>query len=130
MVKTLKIGDREVAFSTAFAWTFVYKAQFGKDPSKIMIPTIIKAFSAKDDTERTAVFFEDLGVICIAQIAWAMARLCDDAIPDFVAWITELGDDFCVMDIMEELIPETVESFFTSKNSQTPSLKELKKVTE
>ena len=128
MTKTLIFGDRVIPFSTSFAWAFTYKAQFGKDPSKIMMPAIIRAMSLEDNGAIAATLFEELGVICIAQIAWAMAKTCHQTIQDFQAWVISLGDDFSPIEIVEELIPEIINSFMTSKNSPTPSQKDVKQL--
>lgn len=40
MIKTLRFGEKDVQFSTSFAWALRYKAQFGNDPVKILIPAL------------------------------------------------------------------------------------------
>lgn len=119
MLKTLKFGDKEVTFSTSFAWAIVYKAQFGEDPLKVLIPAIQGIESADGNDEAAGyVLFSELGMVNIANIAWAMAKLVDQDIPDPMMWIESYGDDFGVMDIAIEVLPAAVTSCFASKKSQ------------
>lgn len=125
MVKTLKIGEKQVQFSTSFAWAFAYKAQFKKDPIKLLIPAVKKATgdeedSEEDDSDLTYALLEELGFTGIVEMAWAMAKICDSTLPDPVTWVISLGDDFSVMTFIEELLSEALLSCFTSKNSLAP----------
>ena len=139
MIKTLTFGDKQVQFSTSFAWTFAYKDQFKVDPSKIFMPAIKKILllgadkPAEDDEqaeEQTIILYEEMGFTGITQVAWAMAKLCDRNLPDPITWIQSFGDDFEAFAITTELIPAAIESCFTSKNLETPSPKELKEEPE
>ncbi|MBQ7676797.1 MAG: hypothetical protein IJT32_01050 [Lachnospiraceae bacterium] len=130
MVKTMQIGDREVTFSTAFAWAFIYKSQFGEDPVKTLMPTVkgvfsnpaIESIEDEEEKEREQVFalMDALGITGIAQIAWSMAKLADNTIPAPLPWIESFGDDFPVMDMVEELITEAIVSCFATKKSGAP----------
>ena len=129
MVKTLQFGDRDVTFSTAFAWTFVYKSQFGDDPMAILVPVIKKVFSDPEieklpedarEEAQTFALLEILGITGVAQIAWAMAKLSDSSTPAPLAWVASFGDDFPVMDLVEELITEAISSCFATKKSEAP----------
>lgn len=139
MVKTLTFGDKQVQFSTSFAWAFAYKSQFGADPAKIFMPAIKKIMllgadkPAEDDEqaeEQAIVLYEEMGFTGITQVAWAMAKLCDRNLPDPITWIQSFGDDFEALTIVTELIPEAIESCFTSKNLETPSPDSLKEEPE
>ena len=139
MVKTLTFGDKQVQFSTSFAWAFAYKSQFGADPAKIFMPAIKKIMllgadkPAEDDEqaeEQAITLYEEMGFTGITQVAWAMAKLCDKNLPDPITWIQSFGDDFEALTIVTELIPDAIESCFTSKNLETPSPKELKEEPE
>ena len=135
MVKTLTFGDKQVQFSTSFAWAFAYKDQFGYDPSKIFMPAVQKimllgadqkAESEEAETEQVVILYEELGFTGIAQIAWSMAKLCDRNLPDPITWIQSFGDDFEALTLVTELIPVAIDSVFSSKNLETPSPKDLK----
>ena len=133
MVKTLTFGDKQVQFSTSFSWAFAYKDQFRVDPSKIFMPAIKKILllgADKPAEEQTFILYEEMGFTGITQVAWAMAKLCDKNLPDPITWIQSFGDDFEALTIVTELIPDAIESCFTSKNLETPSPKELKEEPE
>lgn len=121
MIKTLTFGDKQVQFSTSFAWTFIYKSQFGKDAAKVLLPIIKKIYSEDVSEEDQAIYFwEELGFTGIAEIAWAMARLADKTIPEPGAWVLSFGDDFAAADLTTELLPEAVISCFSTKKSLAP----------
>jgi len=40
MIKTLKMGGKEVQFSTSLSWVWVYKGQFGRDPLFLLMPVV------------------------------------------------------------------------------------------
>ena len=133
MVKTLTFGDKQVQFSTSFAWAFAYKDQFRVDPSNIFMPAIKKILllgADKPAEEQTFILYEEMGFTGITQVAWAMAKLCDKNLPDPITWIQSFGDDFEALTIVTELLPYAIESCFTSKNLETPSPKELKEEPE
>lgn len=120
MVKTLSFGEKEVQFSTSFAWTFIFKSQFGMDPAKILMPSIQRSFSNEDPEAQAYMLFEQLGFVSIAQIAWSMAKLCDRSLPEPEKWIEEAGDNFPALDIVTDLLPEVIESCFSTKKAQAP----------
>ena len=134
MIKTLMFGDKQVQFSTSFAWAFAYKSQFNHDPVRVLMPAIKKIMFLGADEKMTdeeqeqlqaLIVYEEMGFTGITQIAWAMAKLCDKNIPDPITWIQSFGDDFEPFTIVTELLPDAIESCFTSKNMETPSKKEL-----
>ena len=40
MVKTIKIGERDVRFDTSLSWMFRYRTQFGHDPIEVLMPAV------------------------------------------------------------------------------------------
>lgn len=130
MFKTMDFGGKKVSFSTSFAWCFIYKAQFRDDPIKTLLPAVKSALGdpaieqIEDEEAREQaqafVLLEELGVIGVAQIAWAMAKLADKGIPEPMAWVDSFGDDFPVMDILVEVITDAIESCFATKKSEAP----------
>ena len=136
MIKQIRIAEQDVKFSTAFAWTFLYKSQFGEDPMATLIPVIRKVFSDPDienlpeeakGEAQTYALLEALGVTGVAQIAWAMAKSADSSIPAPLVWIASFGDDFPIIDLIDELVTEAISSCFTTKKSGAPSPTEPKK---
>lgn len=125
MLKTLQFGDKDVTFSTSFAWTLIYKSQFGRDALPILIPIIREANSAKkkaDETELAMTFLEKLGFSGVVEIAWSSARLVDPSIPDPLTWVASFGDNFEPLDVISDLFPDLILSCFASKKSKAPIL--------
>lgn len=123
MLKTLQLGDKDVTFSTSFAWTLIYKSQFGRDALPILIPIIREANSAKkkaDETELAMTFLEKLGFSGVVEIAWSSARLVDPSIPDPLTWVASFGDNFEPLDVISDLFPDLILSCFASKKSRAP----------
>lgn len=137
MLKTMEFGGKEVVFSTAFAWTFIYKGQFGEDPVKTLVPTIktvlnnpeINAIEDESEKEQAQVFMllDSIGFTGVAQIAWAMAKLADNNTPAPIQWIASFEDDFPVMDMISELVIEAITSCFATKKASAPDPAEPKK---
>jgi len=123
MLKTLQFGDKDVTFSTSFAWTLIYKSQFGRDALPILIPIIREANNAKnkaDETELAMTFLEKLGFSGVVEIAWSSARLVDSSIPDPLTWVASFGDNFEPLDVISDLFPDLILSCFASKKSKAP----------
>lgn len=115
MVKTINIGDKEVELNTAFAWTFIYKSQFGCDPTKVLIPAIQSAQN-KGEEEAGFALLEGLGFVDTCKILWSMARLANKKIPELDKWIMSFGDDFNFMDVFADIIGDVINSCVASKN--------------
>lgn len=129
MIKTLTFGDKQVSFSTSFSWTFFYEAQFHKDAAQVIVPVMKSVMSDTEasDEDSAYVFFEKLGFTGIANMAWAMARVLDQSIPDPITWVSSFGDDFDMTAIVNDLLPEAMLSCMTSKKSSVPIPAETKK---
>lgn len=124
MIKTLQFGDKNIQFSTSFAWAFIYKSQFGKDAAKVLLPAIEKVLlvggnneleSEDQETAQAIMLFEELGFTGIVEISWSMARLCDKTIPEPIQWVESFGDDFEPLTLVTEIITEAMTSCFASK---------------
>lgn len=121
MLKTLQFGDKSVTFSTSFAWTLIYKSQFGRDALPIFIPIIREtANTKKKKSELAMTFLERLGFSGVVEIAWSAARLVDSNIPDHLTWVASFGDDFEPLDVISDLFPDLILSCFASKKSKAP----------
>lgn len=119
MIKSIEFGEKIVQFSTSFAWTFIYKSQFGQDAAKILIP-VIKRMEGSSQDDYGYIFYEELGFTGIASIAWSMARLLNKDLPEPAVWIASFGDDFPISDITDELMPDAILSCFATKKSKAP----------
>lgn len=128
MIKTIELGGQNVEFNTSFAWAFIYKSQFGEDPTQILIPAIQKANTGAETTQDSGLqLLKELGFMGTCRIAWSMAKLANKEIPEVFEWINGFGDEFYFMDVFEEIISEAVTSCFSSKNSKTPDAQKKKK---
>lgn len=129
MIKTVQFGDKTVNFSTAFAWTFKYKAQFGRDAAKVLIPTVKKMQEPDlSGDDQAYMLYEELGFSGIAEIAWSMAALLDKNIPDPSVWVASFGDDFDSSELIDVVI-DAIWSCFASKKSMAPIPKTEQKKT-
>ena len=110
MIKTITIDDKDIKFSTSFAWMLKYKAQFHEDPASVIIPATIE--STKDKTGLASI--EAIGFVNIARIAWACASVCNRDIEDPEAWF-ESFKEFPIVTISTELLPAVFASFNSKK---------------
>ena len=109
MLKTLQFGDKSVTFSTSFAWTLIYKSQFGRDALPILIPIIRETANTKKKPDESEL-----------AMTWSAARLVDFNIPDPLTWVASFGDDFEPLDVISDLFPDLILSCFASKKSKAP----------
>jgi hypothetical protein len=149
MEKTLKIGKKEVRLSNNFSWAIIYRDQFGHDIVSTLTPmlaagldivsgTINEAADADGKVEianllkvldgdtliDAVIHLSGFESIEIAYIMWAMAKACDDDIPDPKTWIK--GFDVFPMDtIVPEVFTLAFKGLVSSKNLKR--LKDLKK---
>ena len=91
MVKTIKIGERDVRFDTSLAWMFKYRTQFGHDPIDVIMPAI-KAAIPLVEIEGDKLTIADLDLLTdilgelnfteALQLIWALAANGDKEIDD------------------------------------------------
>ena len=78
MIKTLTFGDKDIQISTSLMWAIYYKAQFGEDPAKSIVPTVAKITAYNlTESDMVAAFMEEIGITGTLQITWAMAKAAD-----------------------------------------------------
>ena len=110
MIKTIRIDDKDIKFSTSFAWMLKYKSQFHEDPASVIIPATLE--STKDKTGLASI--EAIGFVNIARIAWACASVCNREIEDPEAWFASF-EEFPIVTISTELLPAVFASFNSKK---------------
>lgn len=110
MIKTITIDNKDIKFSTSFAWMLKYKAQFHEDPASVIIPATLE--STKDKTGLASI--ESIGFVNIARIAWACASVCNREIADPETWF-ESFEEFPIVTISTELLPAVFASFNSKK---------------
>ena len=139
MIKTIKVGNKEVRLDNNVGWTMVYRDQFGTD----IIPSIMPLFSSaldivselvKQTGKTTDIAAEDILALTdgdafinaaihlggfefvdFLHITWALAKNADDSIPDPKAWIREF-DEFPVDQIAPEVVKLIFKGMISSKN--------------
>lgn len=114
MIFTVKIDNKEVEMSNAFAWMFKYKSQFKEDPAAFLVPAFGKA--ADDPTGMQAI--AEIGFTRLSEIAWAMAKTANKGTPDPVTWVNSF-EVFNVIDFAGELIEKAVEGMTLTAEGET-----------
>lgn len=139
MIKTIKVGNKEVRLDNNVGWTMVYRDQFGTD----IIPSIMPLFSSaldivselvKQTGKTTDISADDILALTdgdafinaaihlggfefvdFLHITWALAKNADDSLPDPKAWIREF-DEFPVDQIAPEVVKLIFKGMISSKN--------------
>lgn len=116
MIKKLKYDGLELTVNTNMSWMRKYKSQFGKDPSKILMPAIKASMDDKGNVDSYTVM-EELGFVGMQDIAWAA---CSNPGEDPDEWIERIGEKISVIEVVQDIIALVIESSFSSKNSPAP----------
>lgn len=134
MIKTIKIGERDVRFDTSLAWMFKYRTQFGHDPIDVIMPAI-KAALPLVEIEEGKLTIADLDLLTdilgelnfteALQLIWAVAANGDKDINDPATWYREF-DFFPLDEVISEVGPALLESCISTKKFKALSQK-LKK---
>ena len=148
MEKTIKIGKQDVRLTNNVSWAIVYRDQFGHD----IIPTLMLMLAASLDivggvvdevsnggTVKVGDLFKALDgdrlldavihlsgleFVELINITWAMAKACDEDIPDPKTWVKSF-DDFPVDRIAPEVFTLAFRGLVSTKN-----LKRLRDLTK
>lgn len=148
MEKTIKIGDKEVRLTNNVSWAITYRDQFGHDIIPTLMPMLAAALdvigslidevgedgkvSAADlfkalDGDRlldAVIHLSGLEFVELINITWAMAKACDDNIPDPKTWVKGFNE-FPV----DTIAPETFRLAFKGLVS-TKNLERLRNLTK
>ena len=139
MIKTIKIGNKDVVLDNNVGWTLIYRDQFGQD----IVPTIMPLLAGAIDVI-SGVIEETNGEISMKNLAkvvdgdsfinaivhiggfefvdflhitWAMAKNADDSIPEPDKWIREF-DEFPVDVVGPEVAKLIFKGMVSSKNQR------------
>ena len=147
MEKTIKIGSKEVRLTNNVSWAMTYKDQFGHDIIPTLMPMLAAALDITsgiieeaggngkvsvgnlfkvldgDKLLDAVIHLSGLEFVEFINITWAMAKACDDDLPDPKTWARGL-DEFPVDKIAPEVFSLAVKGLVSSKN-----LKRLKDLT-
>lgn len=149
MEKTIKIGKQDVRLTNNVSWAIIYRDQFGHD----IIPTLVPMIAAATDivsglVSEANVGKGEVGVTDILRvldgdtlldavihlsglefvefinITWAMAKACDDDIPEPRVWVRSF-EDFPLDKVVPEVVSLAIKGLVSSKN-----LKRLRDLTK
>lgn len=139
MIKTVKIGSKEVILDNNVGWTLIYRDQFGQDIIPSIMPLLAGALDVVSGLFQEAGDKEEISVDTLAKLAdgdalinamvhiggfefvdflnitWAMAKNADDSIPEPREWIKEF-DEFPIDVIGVEVVKLIFKGMVSSKN--------------
>ena len=125
MIFTIQIDKKDVEMSNAFAWMFKYKSQFKEDPAEVLVPAFAK--TSEDPSGMSAI--AAIGFTRLSQIAWAMAKTANKAVPDPVTWVNSF-ETFNVLDFAGELIEKAVNGMTVTSDEEAETSKNPEAVEE
>ena len=123
MVKTIKIGERDVRFDMSLSWMFRYRTQFGHDPIDVIMPAIKAAIPLIEieggkltiaDLDLLTDILGELDLTEALQLIWSLAANGNKDIDDPATWYAGF-DYFPLDDILTEIAPAVFESCISSK---------------
>ena len=139
MIKTVKIGEKEVHLDNNVGWTLIYKDQFGQDIIPSIMPLLAGALDVVSGIFQEAGDKKDISIETLAKLAdgdalinamvhiggfefvdflnitWAMAKNADDSIPEPREWIKGF-DEFPVDVIGPDVVSLIFKGMVSSKN--------------
>ena len=139
MEKTIRIGKQDVRLTNNVSWAIVYRDQFGHDIIPTLMPMLAasldiigglvdevgeggkvsasEVFKALDGDRLldAMVHLSGLEFVELINITWAMAKACDDDIPDPKAWARGF-EEFPVDKIAPEVFKLAFKGLISSKN--------------
>lgn len=139
MIKTVKIGSKEVILDNNVGWTLIYKDQFGQDIIPSIMPLLAGALDVVSGLFQEAGDKEEISIDTLAKLAdgdalvnamvhiggfefvdflnitWAMAKNADDSIPEPREWIKGF-DEFPVDVIGVDVVKLIFKGMISSKN--------------
>lgn len=124
MEKTIKIDDKEIKFKCSASFVYRYKAQFGKDILKTIMPLIksmipligqegVKIDNVLDVLENT----NDFELTDVYNIIWVLAKTADTEIPEPIIWFDEF-ETFPLAEVITEIFEILIPSLITTKESK------------
>lgn len=151
MIKTVKIGKKEVLLSNNVGWTMEYDNQFNQDIVQVIMPMLrgltnvtggvleevedldnitmknVATVLQSESVTEAFIMFSGLKFTEFVQIVWAMAKDADPDIPEPREWVRQF--EGFELDVLGPVIFRLVlEGFSSSKNARRllKTLKDLK----
>ena len=139
MEKTIKIGKQDVRLTNNVSWAMTYRDQFGHDiiptlmplaaaaldivsgvidevsiGGKVEVADLLRAMDG-DKLLDAVIHLSGLEFVELINITWAMAKACDDDLPDPKTWAKGLTE-FPVDKIAPEVFSLAFKGLVSSKN--------------
>lgn len=139
MIKTVKIGNKEVTLDNNIGWTLIYRDQFGQDILPVVMPVLASAIDVisgviQEMDGKKEITVQDLAKVVngetfmnamihgsafefadFVNIIWAMAKNADEDIPDPRVWIKQF-DEFPLDIVGVEAVKLIFKGLVSSKN--------------
>lgn len=123
----INIDNKNVTFSNNFRWMLNYKNQFREDPADFLMECLssIDSLSTNDKNFNAKLMkmTSKIGFIRLSNMAWAMAKAADKAVPPPPAWVDQF-DDYPVMvfgmDILIAAINSAMGNEITEEDPKNP----------
>ena len=139
MIKTVKIGSKEVILDNNVGWTLIYRDQFGQDIIPSIMPLLAGAMDVISGLFQEVGDVSEISIDDIAKltdgdalinamihiggfefvdflnITWAMAKNADDSIPEPKQWVKGF-DEFPIDVIGVEVVKLIFKGMISSKN--------------
>ena len=139
MIKTVKVGKKEVRLDNNIGWTLIYRDQFGHDILPQIMPMIAGALDIVSGIIQEAGDKKEISIGTLAKLAdgdalvnamihiggfefvdfinitWALAKNADDDIPEPEEWVREF-DEFPLDTIGPEVVKLIFKGMISSKN--------------
>lgn len=146
MIKTVKVGNKEVVLDNNVGWAFVYKDQFGTDIIPSIMPLLASTIDIVAGIVEEAGDVKEISIESLAKISdsgkledafikaasyeftdfinivWALAKNADDSIPEPREWVRQF-DEFPVDVLGPEVFKLIYAGVVSSKNRKRMNAK-------
>jgi len=140
MIKTVKIGNKDIQLNNNIGWCLIYRDQFGQDIVQSLVPMMAGALDIVTGLINETGKVDDLNVRDFAKLAdgeslinalahlsglefadfinitWALAKCADPDIPEPIEWVKQF-DDFPI-DVIAPAVAELVYKGVVSSKNQ------------
>lgn len=149
MIKTIKIGEKDVKLDNNIVWALNYRNQFGKDIIPTLMPAaamiidviagVVRSGATSDGKFDAGKMFENVDDDVISdaivhasglelndflELTWALAKTADDSIPEPEVWLRQF-DTFPLDEVGPAVFDMVISGVVSSKNLKR--LEDLKK---
>ena len=115
LTKTVKIGDREVAFKSSAAIPRMYRIKFGRDIFKDLTK-LEKSYKNKDEGTQKDLEIDDLEIF--ENVAYIMALHADPTIPKTIEEWLDQYEMFSIYEILPDILELWGSNLFTDVSAR------------